>query len=131
MDLGRGAIDCASTGVMKRALLFLDACTSEVRRSERANKYKGLVEDLPEIQVVRMKNRFSQPTGGGWADIFINLTFAEDPNRHVHELQIQHRELVLVRKRWGEDARYANLRVLAEILQKAAPASASTGAQNS
>jgi hypothetical protein len=126
MDLGRGAIDCAGTGVMRKALLFLDACTSEVRRGERANKYKGLVANLPEIQVVRMKNRFSQPTGGGCADIFVNLVFAEDPNRHVHELQIQHRELVLVRKRWGEDAWYANLRVLAEVLKTAAPASAST-----
>jgi hypothetical protein len=30
---------------------------------------------------------------------------------------LQHHELVLIRKDWGEDARYANLRVLAEFVQ--------------
>jgi hypothetical protein len=67
-----------------------------------------------------MKNCSADSTGGGWVDIFINLAFAEDPNQHVHELQLQHRELVLVRKWFGEDAQYANLRVLTEMLQTAA-----------
>jgi hypothetical protein len=117
MDLGRGAIDCPNTGDMTKALRFLDACTSETRRDPGSNLYSGLVKELPEIQIVRVKDRFERPTKGGWADIFINFVFAVDPNRHVHELQIQHRELVLVRKGWGEDARYANLRVLAEFMQ--------------
>jgi hypothetical protein len=117
MDVGRGAIDCPNTGDMTRALRFLDACTSETRADPDSNMYSGLVEQLPEIQIVRVKNRFEDPTKGGWADIFINFVFAGDSNRHVHELQIQHRKLVLVRKLWGEDARYANLRVLAEFMQ--------------
>jgi hypothetical protein len=126
MDLQRGAIDCPNTGDMTKALVFLDACTSEVRRGERQNKFKGLVANLPEIRIVRMKNRFDKPTKGGWADIFINFVFAEDPNRHVHELQVQHSDLVLVRKRWGEDTRYAHVRVLAEFLNSAAHATVET-----
>jgi hypothetical protein len=46
----------------------------------------------------------------------INFVFAEDPNRHVHELQIQHQDLIHIRKGWGEDSHYAGLRVLADLL---------------
>jgi hypothetical protein len=42
-------INCANTGNMTKALLFLDACTSAVRRGERRNKYSHHVNDLPEI----------------------------------------------------------------------------------
>jgi hypothetical protein len=99
MDLGRGAIECPNTGEMNMVLMFLDACTSEVRRGIRLNDLAGLVEHLPEIRIVRVKNRFEHPTKGGWADILINFVFTDDLNRHVHELQIQHRELVVIRKR--------------------------------
>jgi hypothetical protein len=102
---------------MAKAMLFLDACTSAVRRGERRNKYVALLMDIPEIQVVRMKDRFKSPTKSGWADIFINFVFADDPNRHVHELQIQHRKLTEIRKGWGEDSHYAGLRVLDELLK--------------
>jgi hypothetical protein len=117
MDLARGAINCANTGDMAKALLFLDACTSAVRRGERGNNYVVPFMDLPEIEVVRMKNRFERPAKSGWADIFINFVFADDPNRHVHELQIQHQNLTHIRKEWGEDSHYAGLRVLAELLK--------------
>jgi hypothetical protein len=116
-DLSRGAIICANTGNMARALLYLDACTFEVRKGERQNIFKGLVEDLPVIKIMRMKNRFTCPTRSGWADIFINFVFTDDQYKHVHELQIQHRDLVHVRKRLGEDSQYAGLRVIAELLQ--------------
>jgi hypothetical protein len=84
LDLARGAINCANTDDMAKALLFLDACTSAARRGERPNYYVVLLTDLPEIQVVRMKNRFQRPAKSGWADIFINFVFADDLNRHVH-----------------------------------------------
>jgi hypothetical protein len=89
MDLGRGAIDCPNTGDMTKVLRFLDTCTSEARSNPASNLYSGLVEKLPEIQIVRVKDRFEHPTKGGWADIFINFVFAYDLKRHVHELQIQ------------------------------------------
>jgi hypothetical protein len=76
----------------------------------------GLLTYLSEIQVVRMKNRFECPVKSGWADTFINFVFADDPNRHVHELQIQHQDLTHIRKGWGEDSHYAGLCVLAELL---------------
>jgi hypothetical protein len=89
MDLVRGAINCANAGDMAKALLFLDACT----HGRTKNKYVVLLTHLPEIQVVRMKNRFERPAKSGWADIFINFVFTGDPNRRVHELQIQHQNL--------------------------------------
>jgi hypothetical protein len=118
LDLARGAINCANTGDMDKALQYLDACTDEVQCS---NIFKGLVADLPKIKVVRMKNRFSRPTCSGWADICINFFFTEDRNKHVHELQIQHSTLVHVRKKLGEDSHYAGLRGLAELLQTTEP----------
>jgi hypothetical protein len=117
MDLLRGAIDCRDTREMNRVLMFLDACTLDVREGIRSNDYEGLVSALPTIRIMRVKNRFENSTKGGWADISINFVFVNGPNQHVQELQLQHRELVLIRKGWGEDARYAGLRVLAEFLQ--------------
>jgi hypothetical protein len=87
MDLGRGGIDCLNTGDMTKALRCLNACTSEARRDRDRNLYSGLVDELPEIRIVRVKDRFERPTQDCWADIFINFVFAVDPNRHVHELQ--------------------------------------------
>jgi hypothetical protein len=109
LDLLRGAIECKDTGEMNRVLMFLDTCI-------RSNDYEGLVR-APAICIMRVKNRFEHPTKGGWAGISINFVFVDDPNRHVQELQLQHSRLVLIRKRWGEDAHYAGLRVLAEFLQ--------------
>jgi hypothetical protein len=62
---------------------------------------------------VRMRNRFERPTKSGRADIFINFVYADDPNGHVHELQIQHGKLTEIRKGWGEDSHYAKLRSMA------------------
>jgi hypothetical protein len=45
------------------------------------------------------------------------LRLTADDNKHVQELQIQHRDLVQVRKRPADDSQYAGLRVLAELLQ--------------
>jgi hypothetical protein len=104
---------------MQDMFKFLDACTSEVRSSVRQNPYAGLVRDLPEVRIVRVTNRFERQTSGGWADIFINFEFVTDTLfNHVHELQIQHRKLVRIRKDFEEDSHYAGLRVLDELLKK-------------
>jgi hypothetical protein len=119
MDLSRGSIVCSNTDVMQDMFKFLDACTSEVRSGDRQHPYAGLMQDLPEVRIVMVKNRFKSPTPSGWADIFINFVFDNDKLfNHVHELQIQHRKLVCIRKEFGEYSRYAGLRVLAELLQK-------------
>ena len=39
-----------------------------------------------EIVVLRVKNRFANPTSGGWADFMISFTFRSDPNKHVCEV---------------------------------------------
>ena len=39
-----------------------------------------------KIDVLRVKNRFADPTSGGWADFMISFRFCSDPNQHVCEV---------------------------------------------
>ena len=40
-----------------------------------------------KIDVLRVKNRFAEPTSGGWADFIISFRFRSDPNQHVCEVR--------------------------------------------
>ena len=40
-----------------------------------------------KIDVLRVKNRFAEPTSGGWADFMISFRFRSDPNQHVCEVR--------------------------------------------
>ena len=37
--------------------------------------------------MLRVKNRFAEPTSGGWADFMISFRFRSDPNQHVCEVR--------------------------------------------
>merc|ERR1712118_217150 len=72
-----------------------------------AKSVRGLVAVLQEllrmhatgvIRLVRCKNRFQEPTLGGWADIVLNACFVDDPHLHVFELQLVHEKLSIMRK---------------------------------
>ena len=59
-------------------------------------------------RLVRSKNRFEEPSGGGWMDCLINvevdLPGGEDEprdERYVCEVQIVHRQLLVVRTELG------------------------------
>jgi hypothetical protein len=112
MDLGRGVIDtCHEESVVVSLCLHLRGPQKRARKHtyESAGNPSGADEES------------LQPLVAGQT---YSLTWRLPETRI--KLQIQHRELVLVRKRLGEDARYANLRVLVEVLQAAAPASTGT-----
>ena len=40
-----------------------------------------------KIDVLRVKNRFAEPTSGGWADFMVSFRFRSDPNQHVCEVR--------------------------------------------
>jgi hypothetical protein len=113
LDIVRGAISCPEVSLMVDAVEFLEACTVDVRR-EGTHKLKDVVQDLPRINIVRVKNRFSEPTRGGWVDLLLNITFEGNP--HVVEVQIHHILLERVRDDWGGHKVYAKVRVLQELL---------------
>ena len=75
----------------------------------------GMEED--RIRLVRIKDRFEKPTSGGWADMLVNFTFADDESQHVCELQLQHEMLLVVRKEGGAHAAYNNFRSALELLE--------------
>jgi len=69
------------------------------------------------INVLRVKNRFAQPTSGGWADFMVSFTFRDDPNKHVCELQLCHKDLMTVRKQMGAHHEYGEFRSALELLE--------------
>lgn len=40
-------------------------------------------------QVIRVKDRYTKPSAGGWRDCMINYVFKQDPHKHICELQVQ------------------------------------------
>ena len=42
-----------------------------------------------EIVIIRIKDRFvEKPSPGGWRDLMINFYMANDPKRHICEVQV-------------------------------------------
>merc|ERR1711934_1098313 len=70
-----------------------------------------------KIDVLRVKNRFAEPTSGGWADFMISFRFRSDPNQHVCELQLCHKDMMTVRKQMGAHHEYAEFRSALELLE--------------
>ncbi len=49
--------------------------------------------------MVRLKERFFEaPSSGGWRDVMLCLVLNEDPLRHVCEVQVVHRSMLVARK---------------------------------
>lgn len=71
------------------------------------------------IQVLRVKDRFSEPTEGGWADMLINLRF---PSEYFGdallpcEIQMVHSQMMLIRRNMGAHKKYAKFRCATEVL---------------
>jgi hypothetical protein len=73
-----------------------------------------------KIQIVRVKERFSQPTSGGWSDILVNICFlSDDPQVQALpcEIQFVHSRLMLIRQKMGAHMDYSKFRVAHEILE--------------
>ena len=67
------------------------------------------------IRISRFKNRFSNRTVGGWADVVLNAAFLDDLRLHVFELQLVHQKFSLMRAQLGGHADYTVTMAATEI----------------
>ena len=77
-DINRCMIKCPSMGHVALALA-------------------ALIDD-PNIEIVRVKDRYFNPSEGGWTDAMLNVRIKSDPNGHVCEVQIVHEQMLTARK---------------------------------
>ena len=110
-DVLRGSLQCEDFTMLVTALDLLEALDSEF--GDRAQA-RGLTQ---RIRLLRIKDRFATPTSGGWADVLINFVFEDDAAKHVVELQLQHKSLLLVRKEGGGHKDYNEFRSAFELLE--------------
>ena len=80
--------------VVRAMLVAKDMRTvGAIAEALRALQAEGLIE------VRRIKDRFAQPSGGGWRDLMVNLVVLGDEGavRHVCEVQVAHAPTPFVR----------------------------------
>eukprot|EP00039_Didymoeca_costata_P022470 m.4612 g.4612 ORF g.4612 m.4612 type:complete len:741 (+) comp3029_c0_seq2:396-2618(+) len=69
-----------------------------------------------DIVIVRIKERFSTQTSGGWADILVNFYFKKDPHKHICEVQLAHKNLLMIRNEFHGHKKYNQFRTAFELL---------------
>ena len=119
-DVVRGGLEFGSTQQGCNMLEFVLAC--DVQEAARSGKSElaGILANLgtaESIEIVRIKNRFFEPTSGGWADTMVNFFFTEDPNEHICEIQLVHTQMMTVRKEQGAHGAYTQTRTAHELLE--------------
>ena len=67
--------------------------------------------------VVRIKNRMREPTGGGWADVLLNVKANDDANHFICELQLVHKKMLVTREELGGHDAYNEFRTASEFLE--------------
>ena len=110
-DVLRGSLQCKDFTMLVTALEELKALDSEFGDVAQA---RGLTQ---RIRLLRIKDRFANPTSGGWADVLVNFVLEDDAAKHVVELQLQHENLLLVRKEGGGHKDYNEFRSAFELLE--------------
>ena len=117
-DVLRGSLQCKDFTMLVTALDLLKALDSEFGDLEHA---RGMTQ---RIRLLRIKDRFTAPTSGGWADVLVNFVFEDNyattqnyAAKHVVELQLQHESLLLVRKEGGGHKDYNEFRSAFELLE--------------
>jgi len=71
------------------------------------------------IRLLRVKERFTDPTSGGWSDILVNLSFPLAEHKHAFlpcEIQMVHAQMMLIRHDMGAHNEYAKFRITSEIV---------------
>merc|ERR1711939_1052045 len=70
------------------------------------------------IKVVRIKDRFSKGSLGGWRDCMINFVLVDDPNKHICELQVTHTKMMTQREDLKAHEVYGRVRNAGELLER-------------
>ena len=113
-DVLRGGLVAESIAELLGALDLLKACDHEHGDATRS---AGIDLSKFKIRIIRTKCRFTRPTSGGWADLLVNFIFVNDPSKHIVELQLQHKQMLLTRKEGGAHSAYNTFRSAYELLE--------------
>jgi len=117
VDVVRGSLRCPDFTEITFVLELLLQLDVELGDPEKAQA-AGINLRKFQIVVIHIKDRFTNPTGGGWADCMINFRFAhDDDTRHVMELQLQHEQMLVVRKEGNAHHQYNKFRSACELLE--------------
>ena len=117
VDVLRGSIECPDFTEITYVLEMLKQLDVELGDPARA-KAAGIDLEKFQIFIIRISDRFTSPTSGGWADCMINFRFAHgDDTQHVMELQLQHRQMLVVRKEGKAHNQYNSFRSAFELLE--------------
>lgn len=118
LDVVRGALSFTTMNEMLMCLELLAATTMDekgLKESKRCG-WDAVAAGIEEkLDIVRIKNRFHEPTSGGWADAMVNFRFAGED--HVCEIQFVHAQMMLVRKQMGAHFEYEQFRSALELLE--------------
>jgi hypothetical protein len=102
-DVARAMVECPTMEDMSEALIGLrNVCSAQNSNWE----------------VVRVKQRFENPTAAGWSDIFVNVRNVR--TKFTCELQFAHEKLLVARKGMKAHDTYAQFRGAAELLESCA-----------
>merc|ERR1711934_1195506 len=117
VDILRGSLECPDFTNIVFILDLLQLLDVDLGDSAKA-KSQGWDLDRFQIRIIKVKDRFSTPTSGGWADAMVNFCFAHgDDTHHVMELQLQHAQMLVVRKEGKAHDRYNSFRSAFELLE--------------
>eukprot|EP00039_Didymoeca_costata_P005888 m.85664 g.85664 ORF g.85664 m.85664 type:complete len:472 (-) comp13018_c1_seq9:1570-2985(-) len=120
-DIVRGALQYNQMADFGNVLELLLACDDDQESTEDSEHVKKLLfpgaTDDARIVIVRIKDRFSKPTTGGWSDTMINFYFANDCNKHICEVQLVHARMMTVRKEREAHKGYSQFRTALELLE--------------
>eukprot|EP00039_Didymoeca_costata_P009873 m.131604 g.131604 ORF g.131604 m.131604 type:complete len:906 (+) comp14629_c0_seq4:142-2859(+) len=122
LDVVRGSLASSNVRGLSENLRFLLSCDKTIReRCELDGWWNALTKSKQNIQtdivIVRIKDRFTRPTEGGWSDVMINFYFADDTNKHICEAQLAHEEMMKVRVPQGAHHEYNRVRTAFELLE--------------
>ena len=92
-------------------------CMVEYKTMDAMAKGVQALENCEDIIVLRVKDRFSEPTPGGWMDLMVSVMIKGDLSKHVCEVQFVHKKLLAVRKGMDGHDEYAVYRSAAELLE--------------
>ena len=117
VDVLRGSLKCpdfTEITFILEMLLQLDVRMGDPAKAKAA----GLDLEKFQIFLIRVNDRFTTPTSGGWADCMVNFRFArDDDTQHVMELQLQHQQMLVVRKEGKAHNQYNSFRSAFELLE--------------
>merc|ERR1712010_297860 len=117
VDVLRGSLECPDFTEIVFILDLLELLDVELGDPGKA-KAQGWDLEKFQIRIMNIKNRFDTPTSGGWADAMVNFVFAHgDDTHHVMELQLQHAQMLVVRKEGKAHDQYNSFRSAFELME--------------